>query len=179
MLAMLHREASKMLYRCLGSLAILLGGVLTLLPRSATAMQAVRNGNQIILSGPVAAGDTDMIWAALAGAPEVTTVILRNSFGGDAPTGYRVGELFRRLGLETAVSGYCVSSCSRMFLGGVVRAFTDDYPAAQTKIGFHGHYDKDGRLAAEWVRQLGLKDWILRFTDGKADVELVLNHSGA
>ena len=29
--------------------------------------------------------------------------------------------------MRTAVSGYCYSSCSRMFLGGSARYFTDDY----------------------------------------------------
>ena len=60
--------------------------------------------------------------------------------GGDAPTGYKVGELFRQKGLRTAISGFCYSSCSRMFLGGKVRVLTDDAPPDATEVGFHGHY---------------------------------------
>ena len=78
--------------------------------------------------------------------------------GGDARAGYRVGEMFRSRGLRTAVSGYCYSSCSRMFLGGAIRVFTDDFPPEYTNVGFHGHYDGDGRLDAKLVRLLGLKD---------------------
>src|SRR5215468_6997874 len=57
------------------------------------------------------------------GSPAITTVILRNSQGGNAPAGYQVGQLLRERGVRTAVSGYCYSSCSRMFLGGRTRSF--------------------------------------------------------
>lgn len=141
--------------------------------QTASSMDIERHGEQLVLSGPVVSGDAASIRQALGEAPGITTVLLRNSDGGDARTGYQVGELFRQLGLTTAVSGYCISSCSRMFLGGATRAFTDDYPAEQTKIGFHGHYDAAGRLQAEAVERLGLKDWILQYTGGKADPLLV------
>jgi hypothetical protein len=100
-------------------------------------------------------------------------IILRNSPGGDAPTGYHLGELFRQKSLETAVSGYCYSSCSRLFLGGIKRYFSDDYPPEYTQIGLHGHYDGVGDLNAALVNALHLKDWIIRYSDGKADEELV------
>ncbi len=157
-----------------GGLRPLLALVLMLVPaRQAGAMQIERDGDQLVLSGPVVAGDLDRIKGALDAAPAVRTVILRNSLGGDAPTGYRVGELIRARGLRTAVSGFCISSCSRMFLGGVERAFTDDLPPTRTFVGFHGHYDGQGNLNAASVRALGLEAWILRFTDGKADPALV------
>ena len=110
---------------------------------------------------------------ALANSPDIDTVILRNSPGGDAPAGYQTGQLLRERGLRTAVSGYCYSSCSRMFLGGRTRYFTDDYPAEQTHIGFHGHYHADGHLNAALMRQYGLRDWIIKYSDGKADPALV------
>src|SRR5262249_6211774 len=128
--------------------------------------------NQLILSGPVTAADPDRVMDALAAAPEINTVILRNSPGGDAPAGYRIGEVVREKGLLTAISGFCYSSCSRMFLGGRTRYFTDDFPPEATNVGFHGHY-RDGRLNAPYVRQLGLRDWIIRYSDGKADPALV------
>jgi hypothetical protein len=141
-------------------------------PRAA-AMRVETSGDQLILSGPVEGDEPTMVARALAETPSINTVILRNSGGGDAPAGYRVGELIRAKGLRTAVSGYCYSSCSRMFLGGAVRVFSDDYPPEKTNVGFHGHYRNDGRLNSELVRRLGLKDWIVKYSDGKADPALV------
>jgi hypothetical protein len=60
-----------------------------------------------------------------------------------------------------------------MFLGGSTRYFTDDYLPEQNNIGFHGHYDRMGRLNANLVRQYGLRDWIIKYSDGKADPALV------
>ena len=131
------------------------------------------SGDQLILSGPVIEGDLPKIERAFKNNPKLTTVILRNSPGGHPPTGFRVGEIIREKGLTTAVSGYCYSSCSRMYLGGVKRIFTDDFPPGATEIGFHGHYKKDGSLDTELMKKTGLRDWIIRFLDGKADVALV------
>jgi hypothetical protein len=150
--------------------------VLTILaganPR-AQGMTIGTSGDQLILSGPVVGDEPGAVARVLAETPGITTVILRDSGGGDAPAGYRVGEMIRAWGLRTAVSGYCYSSCSRMFLGGTTRVFTDDYPPEVTNVGFHGHYRNDGRVDADLVRRLGLKGWIVKFSDGKADPALV------
>jgi hypothetical protein len=138
-----------------------------------SAMELKIVGKQLILSGRVVGDEPGRVREALANSPEIDTVILRNSPGGDAPAGYRTGELLRERGLRTAVSGYCYSSCSRMFLGGRTRYFTDDYPADHTHIGFHGHYHADGHLNAALMAQYGLRDWIIKYSDGKADPELV------
>jgi hypothetical protein len=107
-------------------------------------------------------------------SPNISTIVLRNSPGGDIPTGYRLGELFRLQGLRTALSGFCYSSCSRMFLGGKTRYFTDDYPAIYTRVGFHGHYDTtSGHLLPQQVQRYRLKAWIIKYCDGKADPALV------
>jgi ROS/MUCR transcriptional regulator protein len=137
------------------------------------AMAIVVAGDQLILTGAVVAGDYDAVESNLSFNPQIKTIILRNSPGGDAPTGYRLGELFREKSLQTAVSGYCYSSCSRLFLGGKERYFTDDYPPEFTQIGFHGHYDNNGNLNAASVNALHLKEWIIRYSDGKADDALV------
>ncbi len=144
-----------------------------LLPSSARAMEITVAGDQLILSGPVLARDRDEVVSMLAVNPQIRIVILRNSPGGDAPTGYHLGELFRRKSLQTAVSGDCYSSCSRLYLGGRERYFTDDYPPEYTQIGFHGHYDDNGDLNVLSVAELHLKDWIIRYSDGKADPALV------
>jgi hypothetical protein len=114
-------------------------------------MAIVVAGDQLIVTGAVVAGDYDVVESNVSFNPQIQTIILRNSSGGDAPTGYRLGELFREKSLQTAVSGYCYSSCSRLFLGGKERHFTDDYPPEFTQIGFHGHYDNNGNLNAASV----------------------------
>ena len=143
------------------------------LPTGLPAMELKVVGNQLIVSGRVVGDEPGRVREALANSPEIDTVILRNSPGGDAPAGYQTGQLLRERGLRTAVSGYCYSSCSRMFLGGSTRYFTDDYPAEDTHIGFHGHYHANGHLNAAMVRQYGLRDWIIKYSDGKADAPLV------
>ena len=60
-----------------------------------------------------------------------------------------------------------------MFLGGATRYFTNDYLPENNNIGFHGHYDRNGRLDANLVRRYGLRDWIIKHSDGKADPVLV------
>jgi hypothetical protein len=44
---------------------------------------------------------------AVTNSPNISTIVLRNSPGGDISTGYRLGELFRLQGLRTALSGFC------------------------------------------------------------------------
>ena len=131
---------------------------MSLMLAQARAMELKVVGNQLILSGPVVGDEPEKVREALASSPEIDTVVLRNSPGGDAPAGYRVGEIFREHGLRTAVSGYCYSSCSRMFLGGSARYLTDDYVPESNNVGFHGHYDGMGHLDSDLVRRYGLRD---------------------
>jgi hypothetical protein len=152
---------------------LLLIAALMTLPTGSLAMELKVVANQLILSGRVVGDEPGKVKEALANSPDIDTVILRNSPGGDAPAGYQTGQLLREHGLRTAVSGYCYSSCSRMFLGGRTRYFTDDYPAEHTHIGFHGHYHADGQLNAALMAQYGLRDWIIKYSDGKADANFV------
>ncbi len=85
---------------------------------AAHSMELAVHGNTLILSGPVVGTELGMVKDAFATNPKIDLVVLRNSHGGDAWSGYRVGEFLRDAGVTTAVSGYCISSCSRMFLGG-------------------------------------------------------------
>ena len=153
--------------------ALLLIVMSLFLSARSVAMELKIVGNQIILSGPVVGDEPGKLREALTNTPRIDTVILRNSPGGNAPAGYQVGQLLRERGVRTAVSGYCYSSCSRMFLGGSTRYFTDDYVPETNNIGFHGHYDRMGHLNAALVRQYGLRDWIIKYSDGKADPLLV------
>jgi hypothetical protein len=152
----------------------ILGLLLCVSATAAPAMQFKLIANQLILSGPVANGDFEKTREILARFPKVDTIVLRNSPGGDVPSGYQLGELFRDKGLATFVSGFCYSSCSRMFLGGKTRYFTDDFPAIYTNLGFHGHYDMtNGHLRPQLVAQFHLKDWLIKYSDGKADPALI------
>ena len=147
--------------------------LIALMPARTLGMELKVVDNQLILSGGVGGDEPEKVREALANSPEIDTVVLRNSPGGDAPAGYQIGQMLRERGIRTAVSGYCYSSCSRMFLGGKTRYFTDDYLPESNNVGFHGHYDRGGHLNANRVRQYGLRDWIVRYSDGKADPALV------
>ena len=118
--------------------------LMSLMPARSLGMELKVVGNQLILSGGVVGDEPEKVREALANSPEIDTVVLRNSPGGDAPAGYQVGQMLRERGVRTAVSGYCYSSCSRMFLGGRTRYFTDDYLPESNNVGFHGHYDRGG-----------------------------------
>ena len=73
-------------------------------------MEIKVTGHQLFLSGPVIGDEFDKVQKILADDPAIDTAIQCNSLGGDAPTGYRIGELLRAKGLRTVVSGYCYSS---------------------------------------------------------------------
>ena len=137
------------------------------------AMEAKVVNDTMILSGQVVHGDIQRFNEALAANPGIGTVVLRNSWGGHVESGYRIGELIRKHGLSTVVSGHCVSSCSRMFLGGKERRFSNDYSLERTFVGFHGHYDAKGQLNRALVERFGLVEWIIKYSDGKADRDLV------
>ena len=157
-----------MLRRAAGWLSLLL---LAVAPPPASAMTMQAAGDQMVLSGPVRPGDGQRFRELLAANPGVRTVILRDSPGGDAASGYEIGEHIRQKGLRTALSGYCRSSCSRMFLGGVERGFTDEQRAGKTYVAFHGNYEESGQLMARMVPVL--QQWIVTHSDGKADPALV------
>lgn len=128
-------------------------------------------GNQIILMGEVVQGDLFRFNSLLDQNLGIDTIVLRDSPGGHAGSGYDIGATIRARGLKTAVSGYCRSSCSRMFLGGVERHFADDQRVGLTYVAFHGNYEKDGRLQVAAMQKL--QKYIIDYSDGKADAELV------
>lgn len=136
------------------------------------AMTLARHGDTLILTGTIERRDLDRVQAEFAKPPAITTVVLRNSMGGNSWTGYRLGELFRERGVRTLVSGHCVSACSRLFLGGVTRQFTDDYPASLTWVGFHGHYEFD-RLDPKASEKYDQAGWTRRFTGDRVNEALL------
>lgn len=125
----------------------------------------------LVMSGSVTGNETRILEATLKDNPGITTIILKDSHGGFAPTGYDVGQMIRERGLNTALSGYCLSSCSRMFLGGNQRQYSDDQALEITTVGFHGNYSDQGELLPSSTAML--KPWIAKYSDGKANPVLV------
>src|SRR5260370_34968087 len=74
--------------------------VMRVVPAQALGMELKIVGNQLILSGPVVGDEPGKVRDALASAPGIETGILRNSPGGNAPSGYQRGQLLpeRRCG---------------------------------------------------------------------------------
>ena len=138
---------------------------------AARAMDIRVESGYVIASGQVLEADLAKITDAFEKNPGVTTLVLKDSLGGHARTGYAVGEYVREKGIDTLLSGYCYSSCSRMFLGGKNRGFLDEQSLKNTFVAFHGNYANDGRLMRE--RMPALKDWIIKHSDGKAAPDLV------
>jgi len=155
------------------SFHFLIAFTIALLPKFASSMEAKIIEDTLILSGPVIQGDIQRFENSIASNPNIKTVVLRNSWGGHIESGYRIGERIRELGITTVVSGHCVSSCSRMFLGGKKRQYSDDFRLEKTFVGFHGHYDSTGKLNRPLVERWNLAQWTVKFSDGKADPELV------
>ena len=77
------------------------------------AMTMTVDGETVVLSGAVVKADCGDLEALLARA-KITTVVLANSGGGNADSGYCIGALVRSRGLSTVIRGRCASSCSRM-----------------------------------------------------------------
>ncbi len=142
------------------------------LAKPAASMMHQVQGNALVLSGEVIYQDLERAKKALDANRGITHIVLRNSMGGNSWTGYRMGELFRERALTTVVSGHCVSACSRLFLGGKQRMFSDDFPASLTYVGFHGHYDF-GKLNLEAVKKNDQAAWTKKFTDNKVDATLL------
>ena len=138
---------------------------------TAQAMDVEVRGQAVLMSGPVTGIELRVLESTLEGHPDITTVVLKNSHGGDARSGYAVGEYIRVHKLNTALSGFCISSCSRMFLGGVQRQFSDEQSLDKTFVGLHGNYAADGSLQSG--RMGYLKEWVIKYSDGKANPDLV------
>lgn len=124
----------------------------------AKAVTPLQKG-QLVMSGRVEGNEFRHLKDWLEKYPDIDTIVLKNSPGGDAATGYTIGEYIREKGLTTAAAGYCLSSCSRMYLGGKKRYFSDELPAESTLVGFHGNYNNEGTL----INTGRLKSWIMKY----------------
>jgi hypothetical protein len=112
-------------------------------------------GNSLIMSGSVVGSECETLDSLLS-KNDIKLVVLTNSGGGDARTGYCVGALIRDRGLSTQIRGRCASSCSRMWLGGVERTLE----GPDSRVGLHGNYNMGGLLADAPQK---LREWIPRY----------------
>ena len=119
---------------------------------SKTSMGFKLDGTSLTMSGSVRGPECQMLKVIFRERP-IKTIILKDSRGGRASTGYCVGEFIREKNIETIISGYCHSSCSRMWLGGVKRSLQDG-----ARVGLHGHYGRSGKLLAYAPKKL--ESWI-------------------
>ena len=109
-----------------------------LIAPSVPATEAKVVGDQLILSGRASGNELQLVRDAIAEhGDRIRTVILRDHSGRAENTDLmRAADLFAERGWRTAVSGFCGTACSKLFLGGVERYFTDDMPPARTSIMF-------------------------------------------
>src|SRR5262245_34901578 len=150
---------------------------LVLLPAmKAEAMEFQVAGNELHVSGRVMGDELGVLKDVEAAHPgAIDTVVFRNSPGGDAWSGFRVGERIRDNGWRTVVVGSCVSACTLMFLGGRTRHFAAATRPERMFLAFHGTSSAGflDRGAAAPRGRPEVRAWIDSLTGGKADAALV------
>jgi hypothetical protein len=115
------------------------GAILScLMTTSVLATEAKVVGDQLILSGRASGNELQLVRDAIAEhGDHIKLVILRDHSGRAENTDLmRAADLFAERGWRTAVSGFCGTACSKLFLGGIERHLTDDKPPAQTSVMF-------------------------------------------
>ena len=148
---------------------------------NAQAMVMIREGDTVVLAGPVVAEDGDKFRRLLAQGP-LTRVILLGSRGGSMSGGLSVANQIRAQGINTVVAGPCSSSCAVIFMGGVERQMMGGKTLAQTRLGFHGpHNHTTKAVTARGADQM--YDWLEKKSDGKFSGELLdramrITHAG-
>jgi hypothetical protein len=130
----------------------------------AASMEISVTGTTVHMSGPVVGGECDKLKQIISSS-QINHVVLSNSNGGNANTGYCIGETIRKHKISTSIEGFCLSSCSRMWLGGVTRKLEGD----ESTVGLHGNYKNSGHLIDESTARL--RAWIPRFAP---DVDVAL-----
>lgn len=131
----------------------------------AASMDITVSGTTVYMSGPVVGDECDKLKQIIS-VGQVSLVVLSNSNGGVANTGYCIGETIRKHKISTSIEGFCLSSCSRMWLGGVTRKLEGD----ESTVGLHGNYKNSGHLIDESTTRL--RQWIPRFAPN-VDVDLM------
>jgi hypothetical protein len=148
------------------TLVLLVVSLLLLFVVPVSAMDMHVEGNRLIISGPLSGFELTQFASTLT--PNVATVVLHDSSGGDFDAGLNLAVWIRQKGLTTVAQGYCRSSCANAFLGGTRRYVADD----QSYVAFHGHYagsntnPSNGRIGE-------LRNFYAEMTGGKVSDDLV------
>lgn len=142
----------------------IIGVLMIVFCHCAASMDIMVSGTTVYMSGSVVGGECDKL-KQIINAGQVSLVVLSNSNGGNANTGYCVGETIRKHKISTSIEGFCLSSCSRMWLGGITRKLEGD----ESTVGLHGNYKNSGHLIDESTTRL--REWIPRFAP---DVDVAL-----
>ena len=137
---------------------------IVLLSSGSWAMSIEVSGSTVWMAGDVK-GDECVRLKEIIKSRSIDLVVLGDSNGGNANAGYCVGEAIRENKISTVIDGVCVSSCSRMWLGGVTRKLQ----GMGSAVGLHGNYS-NGRLVENSVNRL--REWIPRFAP-QVDIELM------
>jgi len=114
----------------------MIGLLLVMFSPYAASMEISVTGTTVHMSGPVVGGGVRQAQANYQ-YEQINHVVLSNSNGGNANTGYCIGETIRKHKISTSIEGFCLSSCSRMWLGGVTRKLEGD----ESNVGLHGNFD--------------------------------------
>lgn len=122
------------------SLKVLLSALVLHVGLSAQAMTLERVGSDLYATGPTVGEDFIAFRQAFAQGG-IERLILVNGPGGDLWTGMQVARMVRDAKIKTVVSGFCMSACSLIFMGGKERAFGTGHLPRATLIGIHGAHD--------------------------------------
>jgi|Laugresbdmm110sd_1035091.scaffolds.fasta_scaffold08205_3 rhodanese-related sulfurtransferase len=106
------------------------------------AMTLERVNNDLFATGPTVDQDFQNFKDAFAKGG-IKRLILVNGPGGDIWTGMQVARIVQNANIKTLVSGYCMSACSLIFMGGQERAFGTGHLPRVTMVGIHGAHNKD------------------------------------
>lgn len=97
--------------------------------------------------------DVDQMRSLLRSNPGITTLEL-NSGGGSVYAGDEMARIIIDFGLDTVVSGECISSCVNVFLGGNARRMMRG-----SKIGFHQRYWSEKSIKKYYDRWHEDENW--------------------
>jgi len=143
--------------RTVAGLGLLLAAMLGRSP-GALAMNITVDGDRVVMSGNVGGDECGRLKSILRQS-SVRIVLLERSHGGNAEAGYCVGALIRAHGLDTVIRGFCNSSCSRMWLGGISRTLD----GKNARVGLHGNYRSHILDSGSPAR---LQAWIPKYAPG-------------
>ena len=95
------------------------------------SITASDTGHEIRISGEIRPGLSDALKEVLEGAPGVERIVLESP-GGSVREGIALAKLVEKYSLDTAVSTYCVSACTLIFVAGSERVVKSG-----AELGFH------------------------------------------